>query len=627
MLNLDNIFNKFYPKSQTTGTGKKLYIMAWAIEIFVAGVGLTMAYIFFQKAGTDANSIGATSDRSDGVIVALSFVVVAIMEITKIPLATALYYAGKLNWRLLFLSALIFVNFSTFETMIQGFDTFYNQRIKKVNIIRIQKESLEGQVSNLVKKKSLGGTNSEKIKTIQEKLSKFDLQIAELEKRTAEAISNVEKQSASTNPRIATIQNEINDYQEQIKEKQKLIANILLAAKDVKVGMFESYATAQKRAEAPARQIEEEINEIRRKVDSKREEQRRLQGQGASQSKPLLENIMRQKKIDIDLVNTQKRNVIENELRPLQLEQNKLAQNEKYYNEEQTKLNDQLEAKKDQLRNVASDNQIYRFALKIKVLTIWWNSWGIFSKNAEESIKQEIINLEKAIDRVSNENSKKIIEIEKKIIDAGTDIAKVERFKKDLQLNEINFSNTINRIEKQIADANRNLSNIRTVSLGGNIDESDLTQSDISTAFWLWFGTLSVVISIIGTLVALASLHLQDERMHEIRNRPLKHNFGKFLKRINGLVLLLSRYVFRSAQNLLKPKIVDKIIEKEVVVEKIVEKPVYEEKIVYQKIEIPKETIKKEIVHVPLWTQDPELLKKKFDPASYEEEKKNKKNK
>ena len=73
-VNLDNIFNKFYPKSQTVGTGRKLYIMAWAIEIFVAMVGLTMAYIFFQKAGTDTNSVGATSDRSDGIIVALSFV-------------------------------------------------------------------------------------------------------------------------------------------------------------------------------------------------------------------------------------------------------------------------------------------------------------------------------------------------------------------------------------------------------------------------------------------------------------------------------------------------------------------------------------------------------------------------
>jgi hypothetical protein len=624
MLNLDNIFNKFYPKSQTSGTGKKLYIMAWAIEIFIALVGLTMAYIFYKKAGIDADSVGASSNSSDGIIVALSFVVVAIMEITKIPLATALYYAGKIRWRILFLAALIFVNFSTFETMVQGFDTFYNERIKKVNVVRIQKEALEGQIINLVKKKDLGTTNSEKIKTIQEKLSEYDNQIADLEKRAAESIANTEKQSASANPRIATIQEEINNYLTEIKDKQKLIADILLSAKDAKAGILETYAAAQERAAAPAKQIEEEIKQIKQLIVSKRDEQQKLQGQGASQSKPLIENTMVQKKIDIDQINNLKRNIIENELRPLQLEQNKLAQNEKNYNDEQTKLNDELEKKKDQLRNVASDNQIYRFALKIKVLTIWWNSWGLFSNTADENIKKEIINLEKALEKLSNENLKKIIEIEKNISDAGTDLAKVERLKNNLKLNEINFSKNISRIERQIEDANRNLSNIMAVSLGGSIDESDLTQSDISAAFWLWFGTLSVVISIIGTLIALASLHLQDERMHEIRNRPLKHSFSKFLKRLNGLVLLLARHVFRSSQNLLKPKIVDKIIEKEVVIEKIVEKPVYEEKIVYQRIEIPKETIKKEIVHVPLWTQDPDLLKKKFDPVSYEENKKKK---
>jgi hypothetical protein len=30
---------------------------------------------------------------------------------------------------------------------------------------------------------------------------------------------------------------------------------------------------------------------------------------------------------------------------------------------------------------------------------------------------------------------------------------------------------------------------------------------------------------------------------------------------------------------------------------------------------VPKEVVKREIVHVPLWTQDPDLLSKKFDPS------------
>ena len=626
MLNLDNIFNKFYPKSQTAGTGRKLYIMAWAIEIFVAMVGLTMAYIFFQKAGTDSNSVGSTPDSSDGIIVALSFVVVAIMEITKIPLATALYYAGKFNWRLLFLAALIFVNFSTFETMVQGFDTFYNQRIKKVNVIRIQKESLEGQILNLSKKKNQSGNIVDKIKKTQEKLNGYNVQIADVEKQANNALSQAERQSVSANPRIATIGKEIDDLQNQIKDKQKLISDILLSSKEAKVGIFETYEAAQKRTQAPADNIKQEIESIKKNIEEKRADQKRLQGQGVSQSKPVIENIMKSKNIQIDLINAQKNDVIKNELKPLQLAQNELAQNQKSYDEQQSRLNDLLEAKKDQLRSVASDNQIYRFALKIKVVTIWWSSWGIFSNSAEEKTKQEMANLEKFRDRISNEHSKKINDFEKKASDAGVNIVTAEQIKKDIQLNEINFSNSRNRIDKQIEDANRNLSNIRTLSFGGNIDESDLNQSDISTAFWLWFGTLSAVISVIGTLIALASLHLQDERMHEIRNRPLKHNFAKLMKRLSGLILFSSRYISRSAQNLLKPRIVEKIVNKEIEVIKIVEKPVYEEKIIYQKIEIPKEVIKREIVHVPLWTQDPELLKRKFDPEAYEE-KKNKKKK
>ena len=76
---------------------------------------------------------------------------------------------------------------------------------------------------------------------------------------------------------------------------------------------------------------------------------------------------------------------------------------------------------------------------------------------------------------------------------------------------------------------------------------------------------------------------------------------------------------------MLKPKTVEKIVEKEVEVEKIVEKPVVEEKIVYQKVEVPKEVVKKELVHVPLWTQDPDLIGKKIDLTETEIKPKKKK--
>ena len=139
--------------------------------------------------------------------------------------------------------------------------------------------------------------------------------------------------------------------------------------------------------------------------------------------------------------------------------------------------------------------------------------------------------------------------------------------------------------------------------------ESDLTQEDIDRAFWIWFGFLAFVISVIGTFVALAGLHLMDERMHEIRNQPINRK-NTLRYRIGRFFVSLSKYFSTQIKIMIKPKTVEKIIEKEVEVEKIIEKPIYQDRIVHVDREVPKETIVKEMVYVPLPTDDPELLKK-----------------
>ena len=104
MVNLNNIFNKFYPKSQTSPMGKKLIYLAWAIEITVALVGFTIAASFIVLGNQEvANATGETSKFNfEFIIIGLAFFVVGIMELTKIPLATALYYAAKSFWKVVF---------------------------------------------------------------------------------------------------------------------------------------------------------------------------------------------------------------------------------------------------------------------------------------------------------------------------------------------------------------------------------------------------------------------------------------------------------------------------------------------------------------------------------------------
>ena len=115
MPNLENIHNSFFQKARVGSWGKKLIYLAWAIEIIVACVSLAIAYIF--------NFTDMLAERGpDTYVIVLALVVVAVMELTKIPVAIALYYSQRWIWRSLFLLLLLAANYSTFETMIQAFD-------------------------------------------------------------------------------------------------------------------------------------------------------------------------------------------------------------------------------------------------------------------------------------------------------------------------------------------------------------------------------------------------------------------------------------------------------------------------------------------------------------------------
>ena len=90
MVNLDNIHFRFFPKAKTAPWGKKLIIMAWAIEIMVASVSFMIAMLFFLSKGqSDLKLAEAANDLDiNSIIVGLSFLVVTLIELTKIPLAS-----------------------------------------------------------------------------------------------------------------------------------------------------------------------------------------------------------------------------------------------------------------------------------------------------------------------------------------------------------------------------------------------------------------------------------------------------------------------------------------------------------------------------------------------------------
>jgi hypothetical protein len=433
MVNLNNIFNKFYPKSQTSPMGKKLIIMAWIIEITVALVGFSIAASFIILGNQEIATATGTASKFnfEFIIIGLAFFVVGIMELTKIPIATALYYAAKSFWKVVFFLALLAVNFSTFETIIQGFELAFNQRSEN------------------------------------NKLESF-----------------------------LTSEKELTLSMRDLKWHQK---------------------SAKEATEEQIEIIREKIINSNSKIDRLRVELDQVLGASESKNIPQLEKIRKNAELRKNQIQKQINDIVENQLTPKQNEKSRIAQKQGSLNEEIILLQEKIDQKSKEVDDVAGDNQIYRLAVKIKVL-------------------------------LSNDST-------------------------------------------------------------AEFSESDLDQTDIDRAFWIWFGFLAFVISVIGTFVALAGLHLMDERMHEIRNQPLNRK-NTLRYRFGRLFVSLSKYFSTQIKVMIKPKTIEKIIEKEIEVEKIIEKPIYQDRIVHVDREVPKETIVKEMVYVPLPTDDAELLKK-----------------
>ena len=598
MPNLDKIFNKFYPQSQTGSKGKFLLNMAWTVEILVAVIGICIAIIVIINAQGTQNleDLKGRSIRLNDITFGGIFFIVAIVELTKIPLATAVYYSVRLYWKIIFLVGLLLVNVSTFETIVTGFERINRERTKivdkkivKYHSINTQLEQLEdntnikqfdGEINELRKQRSDinkqiseinvsgqkriqdikdSGTNTSAIDELRKQIDNLNSDITDLRNQNVELTGQIDGKFFNSNKKTITNTIEsnkltINNYEKDKRDKESQLSNLI---------------NAQGKSSSGA--IEIENSEIQ------------------SKTKPLKDEL------EIIAINI------------AALERNKTQYN--LDDEEKIRRIKELEAERLELisneegtgiDDLAPDSQVYRVAT-------WLKDWFIIDYNNE-----------------INEINEQIFELEKQKVKSITERGWFDKF--------FSFFNKNSRLDNEAID--RQISNLeakiiefenKAIKAETKISDSvyaDIPSGALAAAFWLWFGVLSFIISVTGTMLAFASLVLLDPRLHIIRNKRTA-NWKGLGTRISKFFVLINKYIWGKIKRFRDPNI--KIVEKEV--EKIVEKKVevekfVGEKIVYEKVEVPKEVIRKEIVYVPLPTDDNELLKKgPFTAPDYDKKK------
>jgi hypothetical protein len=139
----------------------------------------------------------------------------------------------------------------------------------------------------------------------------------------------------------------------------------------------------------------------------------------------------------------------------------------------------------------------------------------------------------------------------------------------------------------------------------GEESAADLSRDQVGLVALLWFGSLAALSAFTGVVLALASYVIRDEE----RFARERASMGQGRSFFNSLRRTLV-FVYKRAKSPVI-KYVDREVPKEVVREVPVEKVV--------KVETPVQVIRNRIVHVPLYTNDPDLLNLKTEQQLEEE--------
>jgi hypothetical protein len=559
-------------------TSRTLFIFAWIIEIFAVATGLLISVLvgvstYRQNELIDES--GGVTDFTNVLIAAIPFFMVSIVEFAKIPTAQATYATSNYFWKLIFSLLLVFLAFITFETALNGFERNFTSLNFEVSKLTNDRETLVQQYDYLIEQ-----NERDKSLTRDSVLSENEAQVQTL---------------------IVTRDTSLNTLLQQEATIQLAANNVLADAVRQRVSDLQSQRTSA-------------INQRDQEISA-------LQGDTASR-REALQNSASDKRADLQ----RQLNNAEAELRNIRDEYTRRFEDATIFTRGGIRSDYEPRIALQQTRLEEINQQLLEFSVFDEVDS----QLGSGSSDSQVIYDRYQDRINSIDERIGVENSELArlagstqVDIERQRIQIEAERARIQdQYQNDVEIirqrRELDLENVVSRenrildnenqmrvLDTQILEIN-NLINEKAKDnqiyrLAKMFDDDAQTVADVDIGLvnlvaQIWFGSLAMVIAITGILLALASEVVKDP----IHNRKVtagsyKSNFSS----IRSLALAINRRL-RS-----RPKTIIEI--KELIREVPVEKIVFRDKI--------QEVIKKEVIHVPIYTNDPSLLRKQDVPT------------
>lgn len=590
---LKYLFDRYFNRSGTAATGRKLLIGAWVIEIIVASIGFITAILMSQAASqqiAQTNFTGVmTSFSAIDIQIGLVFFVAALAELTKIPFATGVYKSGKTLFKVVGLLFLVLVNILTIETILSGLDQAFAKRTyviqqKQAELAAIElgmKAPVEDRTDQIDANKRQINSLMIQLKTNRE--SQTDARTVFNEQRESlleQSVNPSERKNIVDQINILTADK--NKYEEQINA---------LAGKECQQhqgffgGAFSTEKSQCQQMQDAREDLEKKTSEADEELAALRDEKYKLDLRSDKTNKDQIDLNTRLYQEKISNIKEIEQRII-TDISRIQEDIAKLRDGIS----KRTDDYDQNELKVEQLREeinlLAINNNLYRVAMLFKPSEL-----KELKRNLQILENKEIVETTSLINTKYTNDAQKVnnpdyeLDIEKKIL-----------------------------IEKRIKDTRKRIAELESNSFSAKAYYK-ITRDDLNRSFIYFWGVLGVIISLLGTMLAFIGLHLSDPSVAEAKiQSPNKTSLTK------SIMMSLRRLLIALTKRLMKPKIVtkdvivekevDKIIYKDRVVEKEVDKIIYKDRVVteYKNVEVPVETVRKELIHVPMYTNDKSLL-------------------
>lgn len=142
-----------FPREYKERYATFLIKLAWSVEIVAVLIGLMISLVVsisasqaFMNGQEDAGFFGTTSNM---LVAGLPFLLVALVELCKIPLTFTFMAVTNLKWRLIFMFFVFFLCAITFETMLNGFERNFSNLNFAIDTRKNQIENINAEIGLL----------------------------------------------------------------------------------------------------------------------------------------------------------------------------------------------------------------------------------------------------------------------------------------------------------------------------------------------------------------------------------------------------------------------------------------------------------------------------------------------